>query len=162
LGLAGGCFHFGECFVRFGGAPVGVAGLHFGDTFIGFRKGESFAEGLRMMLAVREAAKEQLREVAESDGVLAVDVLVGELFGDVAEQGVDVASGSEVAGLVEEFGGESFRVGLSRRGLLQVIRAKRIVTRCDEHAAATTASVDVIALIGVWGFFRHRKFLSNK
>jgi hypothetical protein len=93
-----------------------------------------------------------LGEVAEGEGVAAVEVSAGELFGDVGEEGVDAVGSVEIAGASEEFGSESFRIrliGELGKGLrlAKVIGTERFVVDA-EHAAMLAARTEVLALIG--------------
>ncbi|HMD40779.1 MAG TPA: hypothetical protein VKH15_15955 [Candidatus Acidoferrum sp.] len=136
-------------------------GAHFGHVFVRGFDGMSLALGFQHFLHARESAKQQLGKISEGNGVLAVDALVGELFGDVGKKCVDFAGRGEAASLTEKMGGEDFRIGPCGSGLLQVIRAKRIVMRGAKHAAALAAGTDVVAMQFRIMMFRHVVFLSK-
>ena len=134
---------------------------HSGKVFVHGYDGTSFAVGFANFFHAGESPKKELGEVAEGDGLLAVDAFEGKLFGDVGEQGVDFAGGAEVAGLVEKIGGLGFRIRLQGLGLPEMVLAEPVVAGGKVHAATTTARVYVIALIGSYSFFRHDDFLSK-
>jgi hypothetical protein len=70
-----------------------------------------------------EAGEKQLRQEGEGHGVLAIDALAGELMDEIAEEGVHLPGGREVAGIGEQLGRQGFLVGLGRRGLLEMMGA---------------------------------------
>lgn len=113
-----------------------------------------------LLLHTGDGVEEELREVADGEGVLAVNALAGELADGIGEESVDALGGVEVAGPVEELGGDGFGIGLGRGLLLKVMRTEGVVRGSDGHATATTGGVEVTALIGVVGF-RHVDFLSG-
>jgi len=105
------------------------------------------ADGVVFFLDAGDGVEEELGEVADGEGVAAVDALASKHFGDVGEERVDAVGGVEIAGGLEEFGGEDFRIGLGGDVLLEVMGAERVVSGSDEHAATTAGGVDVRALI---------------
>jgi hypothetical protein len=94
-----------------------------------------------------ESAEQQLGQVAEGDCVLAVDKLAGAQFDDVAKEDVHVAGGSQVAGGVEKFLGESLLIRLGPCGLPEVMGTQGILVRSSKHAAALAARADVLTLL---------------
>jgi hypothetical protein len=87
-------------------------GPHFGNVSVDFLCLDNITLCFQLPLHAREGPEQQLGEVAEGEGVLAVDQLAGTQFDDIGEEGVDLAGGSKVTGGVEKFCGESFRIGL--------------------------------------------------
>jgi len=49
-----------------------------------------------------------------------MDLLTGKEFGHVAEKGVDVTGGGEIARILKEFGGESFRITYNYLRLIEI------------------------------------------
>jgi hypothetical protein len=134
-------------------------GPHFGNVSVEFFCLDSIALCFQLRFHAREGPEQQLGEVAESDGILAVDHLAGTQFG---EEGVYLLGGSKVAGGVEKFCGESFEIGLRGGRLPEMLRAERIVIARDEQAATAAAGVDVSTLTGSYGFGWHADFLSRR
>lgn len=101
--------------LRGGGLRNGLlgagAGAGFRDGFAESLFGLSGANGLVLLLNAGNGIEEELREVADGKGVVAVNALVGKLPDGVGEEDVDAIGGVEVAGGVEEFGGDGFGVG---------------------------------------------------
>jgi hypothetical protein len=103
--------------------------------------GKRFALGVQSFLHAGESAEEQLGNIREGYGVLPINALVGELFGDVSKEGVDFAGCGQVAGLVENLGGEGFWGGLGGLGLAEMMGAEPVMVGRKVHAATTAASV---------------------
>jgi hypothetical protein len=122
-------------------------GPHFGNVSVEFLCLDSIALCFQLRFHAREGPEQQLGEVAEGDGILAVDQLAGTQFNDIGEEGVYLLGGSKVAGGVEKFGGESFRIWLGRCGFAEVMGTQGVLVRSGEHAAALAARTDVLALL---------------
>ena len=122
----------------------------FAESLPGFRA----ANGLVLFLNTGNGVEEHLREVAEGEGVCAVDALARELFDGVGEERVDTVGGVEIAGAIEKLGGEGFGIGLRDASLTKVIGTERFVVNA-EHAAMLAARADVLALIGTDEFVGH-------
>jgi hypothetical protein len=103
--------------------------------------GKRFALGVQSFLHAGESAEEQLGNIREGYGVLAINALAGELSGNVSKKSVDFAGCGEVAGLVEKLGGEGFRIGLGGLGLAEMMGAEPVVVGRKVHAATAAASV---------------------
>jgi hypothetical protein len=119
--------------------------LGFGDAFVpGFLRGAG-ADGVVFFLDARYGVKQELREVADGESVAAVDAAAGELLGDVGEKRVDAVGGVEIAGSIEEFGGDDFGIGLGGLRLAKVIGTERFAVDA-KHVAMVAAGRDVLAL----------------
>jgi hypothetical protein len=119
----------------------------FGDGFAEGLLGLTGAHGLVFLLNAGDGVEEELREVADGEGVAAVNALASELLDDVGEERVDAVGGVEIAGSLEKLSGERFGIGLGGLRLTEVIRAKRFVVDA-KHAAMLAARTNVLALIG--------------
>lgn len=138
------------------------ASERFGDGFPESLTGLAGANGLVLLLNAGNGIEKELREVADGEGVAAVNALASELLDGVGEEGVDAVGGVEVAGRVEKFGGDGFGIGLRGEVLLKVMGAKGVMRGSDGQAAAATGGVEVSALVGASRFGRHKCFLSKK
>ena len=138
------------------------ASERFGDGFPESLPGLAGANGLVLLLNAGNGIEEELREVADGEGVAAVNALASELLDGVGEEGVDAVGGVEVAGGVEQLGGDGFGIGLRGEVLLKVMGTKGVMRGSYGQAAAATGSVEVSALVGASRFGRHKGFLSKK
>lgn len=120
------------------------------------------ADGLVLFLDAGNGVEEELREVTEGQGVLAVNALANELLDGVGEEGVDAIGGVEIAGAVEELGGEGFRIRWRGLGKAEVERAKRIAARSAEHTATLAAGVVIVTLVGIGKFEGHEEVSFQK
>ena len=127
----------------------------FGDRFPEGLLGFAGANGLVLFLNAGNGIEEELGEVADGHGVLAVNALASELLDGVGEERVDAIGGVEITGTVEELGGEGFGIGLGGEVLLEMLSTEGVVSGSDSHAAAATGGVDVTALVGAKGLVRH-------
>lgn len=132
--------------------------MRFRDGFAEGLPGLGVADGLVFLLDAGNGVEEELPEVTEGQGILAVNALASELLGGVGEEGVDSIGGVELAGAVEELRGEDFGIRWSGLGKAEVERAKRIAVRSAEHTAALAAGVVIVALARIGKFEGHRKF----
>jgi hypothetical protein len=131
---------------------AGGVGLGLGEALVANFLSFAGVDRVLLRLDGGEGAEEELGEIADGEGVAAVDAAVGELLGDVGEESVDAIGGIEIAGSGEEFGGEDFGIGLvvelgKGLRLAKVIGAERFVVDA-EHAAVLAAGRDVLALTG--------------
>ena len=127
----------------------------FGDRFSEGLLGLGRANGLVLLLNAGNGIEQELGEVTDGHGVLAVDAPASELLDGVGEERVDAIGGVEVAGAVEEVGGEGFGIGLGGVVLLEMLSAEGVMSGSDGHAAAATGGVNVTALAGAKGLVRH-------
>jgi len=134
--------------------------LRLGEGFVACLPAFRGADGLVFLLDAGNGVEEELREVADGESVLAVNTLASELLDGVGEKRVDAIGGVEVAGGVEELGGERFGIGLGGASLTKVIGTEGFVVNA-EHAAVLAARTDVLALIGGDEFGRSGEFGGN-
>jgi hypothetical protein len=103
------------------------------------------ALGVELAIEGGEAVKQELRNVGEGDGIATRNAFAGELFDEIAEEGVDGIGGGEVGEVAEEFRG----VGVVLAALLfeaeaSVVRAKSRVGVGGEHAATVAFGIEVL------------------
>jgi hypothetical protein len=100
--------------------------------------------------------EDELRDVGKSDGVAAGDALASELPYEIAEEQIDLVSGSETVDVGEKLGGKDLRVygGNTRSKTVRVIGAERraravrgTMMLIDQHVAALASGADVLAMM---------------